>query len=401
MSKEAIQKDVSGSEVFNPDRMAALNAISEARNADRDSDGTDQSGTDEVVNEERLTRMNELSEDRETDRESEDADDAMAALRQQADLLNEEIQAMGEDGQPVTDPEPTEDEPEPEAAADDPEPEPEADDTAPESPVFFENGQWMTRIKVDGEVRAIPFQKVHAAAQKLDAGDKRLEEANRLMREIEAREQQLLADGQQPKNQPPAQGADGQGQTETGQLPEDILALGRQYQDALLNGDDEDEAVELLAKLATAGARAPNVDVDVLAQQIEARVTAQFQAQEQQRAQEQYQKSLSEAFDTFKDEFEDVANDPMLLDAADRYTVTIAQENPTLTPLQVMREAGKRTRLWLAEKTGTQPRVSRKRNLKTAVGNGARQSPAPTEKPQSRQDVINEMRLKRGQTPLG
>lgn len=396
MSKEAIQKDVSGSEVFNPDRMAALNAISEARSADRGEDAdarSEDAGTDE-----RLNRMNELSQEREQDRDSEDGEDALAAMRQQAERLNDELQTMAEDGAPVTD---EADAPEVEAAEPEVEADDDADDDAPESPVFFENGQWMTRIKVDGEVKAVPFQKIHAAAQKLDAGDKRLEEANRMLRDIEAREQRLLDLNRQPTNQPPAQGADGPGQTETGQLPEDILALGRQYQDALLNGDDEDAAVELLAKLATAGARAPNVDVDQLAQQIEARVTAQFQAQEQQRAQAQYQKSLSEAFDTFKTEFEDVAADPMLLDAADRYTVTIAQENPTLTPLQVMREAGKRTRLWLAEKTGTQPRVSRKRNLKTAVGNGARQSPAPTETPKSRQDVLNEMRQKRGQTPLG
>jgi hypothetical protein len=66
-----------------------------------------------------------------------------------------------------------------------------------------------------------------------------------------------------------------------------------------------------------------------------------------------------------------------------------------------MREAGKRTRTWVKEKSGDTPRVNRKRKLKTVAGNGARQTPAPAEKPKKRGDVINELRRSRGQPALG
>ena len=348
----------------------------------------------------RLAKISAIQGDRSKDREQsegDDGEDALAALAAQADSLDDELKRYsdddGEDDQGEGDDSETD---EGDTA--------EANPPETEQPLFMANGQWMTRIKVDGEIKEIPFARLQAAAQKLEAGDKRLEEANRLRQEIDQREQQLLQREQQLTKQPPAQGAEGQGQTETGQT-DDIKAIVRQYHEALLNGDDEDVTADLLAKLATAGRHQPQVDVSQLAQQVERQVEARFterQQESERKEQESVRKAdLRDAFSTFKDEFKDVAADQALLDMADRLTVTVSQEYPTYTPIQVMREAGKRTRDWLNDKTGGATRTNRKRNLKTATGTGATQPGKPEAKPKTRSDQLNEIRSARGQSPIG
>lgn len=360
----------------------------------------------------RLAKINAIQQDRAEDRspeQSEDSEDFEAALKAQAEDLDRQLR--GEDDEATDDDDETADRVERETREDEEAEESseadegeDADDKdlpeegESESPLFMEGGQWMTRVKVDGEIRTIPFARLQAAAQKLDAGDRRLEEANRLRQEIEQREQQLLQREQGLKNQPPAEGADGHGQTETGHPNEEVKALIKQYHEALLNGEDEDTTTDLLAQLATAGRQQPQVDVSQLAEQVEQQVEARIQKRQQEAAQ---QSELRDAFSTFKDEFKDVAADPELLQMADRLTTTVSQEYPTYTPLQVMREAGKRTRTWLQEKTGGTARVNRKRNLKTAAGTGARQPGKPAEKPKTRTDQLNEIRAARGQMPLG
>lgn len=365
----------------------------------------DVSEAEGVFNSDRLARMNQISAERESERESEDAEDAMAELTAQAEALDNELSELGggdeedDDTPPAAAEQDEDDEEEPPLRELASEEETGVEDDEPESPLFFENGQWMARIKVDGEVKTVPYAKIQAAAQKLDAGDKRLEEANRMLREVQEREQRLLESGQS-KDQPPAQGAEGDGQPETGHN-EEILELTRQYHDALLRGEDEEVTANLLAKLATAGGRAPQVDVDKLVEETERRVEARQEQRRKEQAAEERRQQLRDAYATFSEEFEDITADEALTKVADDFTLKVAEEHPTYTPLQVMREAGKRTRRWMKEKAGDAPRVERKRNLRTATGNGTRQTPAPEEKPKSRGDVINDMRRMRGQVPLG
>jgi len=343
----------------------------------------------------RLAKISAIQGDRAKDREhsdDDDGEDALAALAAQADSLDDELKRYsddeGEEDQEADESDGSEaDEGDP-AKADPPE---------TDQPLFMANGQWMTRIKVDGEIKEIPFARLQAAAQKLEAGDKRLEEANRLRQEIDQREQMLLQREQQLTNQPPAQGAEGQ--------TDDIKAIVRQYHEALLNGDDEDVTADLLAKLATAGRQQPQVDVSQLAQQVERQVEARYTERQQESARKEQESAhkadLRDAFSTFKDEFKDVASDQALLDMADRLTVTVSQEYPTYTPIQVMREAGRRTRDWLNDKTSGATRTNRKRNLKTATGTGASQPGKPEAKPKTRSDQLNEIRSARGQSPIG
>jgi hypothetical protein len=368
MTDEATNNGVSESEDhgFGADRLAKINAIQSDRSQERNPDGADD-------------------------------EDALALLQSQAEALDDELKGY-DDGEP--DEELADDAgSDVDAKADDGDPMPDSD-----LPLYMEGGQWMARIKVDGEIKEIPFARLQAAAQKLEAGDKRLEEANRLRQEIDTREQQLLQREQQLQNQPPAQGADSPSQTENGQ-PDDVRAIARKYHEALLNGDDDDVTADLLTQLTTAGRHQPQVDVAQIAQQVERQVEARIAAGKRESDDRQQQDvrntELRDAFSTFKDEFKDVSGDKELLQMADRLTVVVAQEYPTYTPIQVMREAGKRTRTWLQEKTGGAVRTNRKRNLKTATGTGAIQPGKPEVKPKTRTDQLNEIRSARGQVPIG
>ncbi len=386
MTDEATQEGVSG---FGSDRLKQIQSIHEDRVAERD-------------------QATEPDEDTE-------ADDALAAIHKRGQDLDDELKKLdangGEEPEPEDEPEEDDDEPGDQPGQDDDpnnqggDQDPPEDDDEPDSPLFYENGQWMTRVKVDGETKTIPFDRLQAAAQKMEAGDKRLEEANRLQREIEERERRLREqEAQRPPEQPPTQGADGQAGTDTGQS-EDVKDLARQYHDALLKGEDDEVTNDLLARIATANRQQqPEVDVNEITRKVEERVAERQRQIDEERQQAERQAAVNTAFESFKSEFEDVANDPQLMQIADQFTITVSSEHPTYTPLQVMREAGKRTRQWLKEKSGTNDqdtRRQRKRNQKTASGSGARQPGKPEPKPKTRADALNEIRASRGQQPLG
>lgn len=387
----------------------------------------------------RLSTINSIAKERAAEREEEDGEDAeaLALLREQAEQLDDDLGRYDDDGNergeeddndPGTggqgeeddtgDPDPDD----PHAEDDDPEndEDPEnkkpddpadPDDKESESPVFMQDGQWMTRIKVDGEIKTVPYAKLQAAVQKMDAGDKRLEEANRLMREVQQREQTLLngRKGAEQEKQPPAQGAEGQSQTENGKPNQETLDLINQYHEALLNGEDASVTNELLAKLATAGGKQPEVDVDSLVNKVADRVTQQQADRDKTAAEAKRKEDMKSAYSAFSKKFKDIVDDPQLTEVADRLTITVAQEHPTYSPLEVMEEAGRRTRKWLADKTGKKSdpanedpnRRERKRNMKTAKGNAARKTGKPPERPKTRTDTLNELRAARGQAPLG
>jgi len=378
------------------------------------TDEATQQGVSEGFGSNRLKQINAIHEDRVSEREEDvtpeddaEAEDALAVIQKRGEDLDDELRQLDANGgeEPEDDSAEDEDDSTEQQAADNTGQDDDQDSDEPESPLFMEGGQWMTRVKVDGEVKTIPFDRLQAAAQKLEAGDKRLEKANRMQREIEERERRVREqEAQRQTEQLPAEGAEGQTGPESGQS-EDVKELASKYHQALLNGEDDEVTNDLLTRLATANRQQqPEVDVNRITQEVESRVAERQQQQDQERQQAEYQAQIQTAYESFKEDFSDVANDPQLMQVADQFTVTVANENPTLSPLQVMKEAGKRTRQWLNEKSGTtdtQKRTNRKRGLKTASGSGARQPGKPEPKPKTRTDQINEIRQARGQMPLG
>jgi len=172
-----------------------------------------------------------------------------------------------------------------------------------------------------------------------------------------------------------------------------------------LVSEPEAVAAKKLAKvLTTIRAATPQVDINALGKQ--AATIAR-----QEIAAEDNVKALSTGLQDFTKAYPDIAADPDLFALADRKTNAIAAEHPEWTPGQVMDEAGKQTREWVAGISGkpvvtnpqrpSQPsnRQQVKQTLKPMPqARSARPAQAIDENAgTSAQDALAEIRKSRGQ----
>jgi len=312
----------------------------------------------------RLAKINAISASRQEEKDLDD-DDSLEALAEQAEQLNEDLaKAEREYNGDYDDADESED----------------LDDDDDES-VIEPEAPKTVKLKVNGQEREMTMEQVIAIAQKSEAADLRLQEASRRIQEAELREAQLREFEAKAKNsQPSAQ--------DVGNMKQ----KAREYHDALLDGDDE-RADELLIQIQNAGRQSPTLDESQLVDNI-------YRTIEQKNAEAKRQAELREAQSFFNSEFADIAKDKILYDVADKFTVEIMQENPNLSPKDVVTEAGKRTREWYGMKE-TNTRTARKQKAIGGMsGNNARRAGNPAPKPKSRADVLNDIRAGRGAATL-
>ena len=62
----------------------------------------------------------------------------------------------------------------------------------PDAPVFKQDGKWMTKIKVNGEEKVVPFDSVVRTVQKHEAADVRLHQAGEIVRSAQAQAKKIL-----------------------------------------------------------------------------------------------------------------------------------------------------------------------------------------------------------------
>lgn len=244
-------------------------------------------------------------------------------------------------------------------------------------------------IKVDGVQSDITLEELTRDHQKSLAGANRLNEAAQLKRDLESKYSE-----EQPPN--------------TGVVPSapsanaDVQARVEKAVNALYSGDVE-EATAALTGLVTAPAPAPVTpppSVDAIARDVEARL------------------EVKSAGKMFAKDFGDIAADPFLMHRADAFADEIANEDSSLTKLEIFQKAGEKTREWLAKSLGTpaeteEPAVETptaptsdmktRREKKSA---SARTIPItgkiaglgePVKAQQTASDIISDMRKARGQ----
>ena len=116
-----------------------------------------------------------------------------------------------------------------------------------------------------------------------------------------------------------------------------------------LVSDPEAKAAQKLAGvLKKIRAATPQIDVNAI-------TTHAVQQAKEEIAAESFQRALFTGAEAFKKNYPDVAADPDLYDFADRKTTAIAADHPEWDPTQVMLEAGKQTRDWVARLSGKAP----------------------------------------------
>lgn len=246
----------------------------------------------------------------------------------------------------------------------------------------------MVTVKIDGQERQVSVADMQRDYQKNGAADKRLEEAARQSREAA----RLLAEAQARAGIPPVGVDPNKGTPESTTQAEtsgdDPKAEAKRIVTALFEGDEE-KALEAVERLV-AGRQAPT----------------QAQPDTQQIAQVvKQQMSVDSALEQFSKDYQDIVSDPYLATIADQY-LEAEVKDPTKSYAEALDAAGKKTRDWLAAKTGqpavnTPPTMDRTQKLERKAGidnvQALNTKATTVEEPvQSASDVIADMKKQRG-----
>lgn len=251
----------------------------------------------------------------------------------------------------------------------------------------------MFKTIVDGQVRLIPLETARAQLQKHLVADQRLEQAANRRKELSTWETQLRQKeaALNSQSRPAAPVDDKALETEAVELVRSLVS------------DPEVVAAQKLAKtLAKVRGTAPAVDVNAISRQA-------AQVAKQELAAENIKRALTTGLSEFQKSYPEIVEGSELYLVADRKTTAIAEEHPDWSPGQVMMEAGRLTREWVAELSGkpvgktvvqmSQSRQQLKQSLKPMPSaRSARPAAAAdaNEEP-SAQDVLAEIRKSRGQ----
>lgn len=262
--------------------------------------------------------------------------------------------------------------------------------------VVVKGGKPMFRTKVDGVERLIPLTTAQAQLQKHEAAETRLQQAserNKALDNREARLRQEEAALVQKKKTPPP---------ETDEDDPDLEEEARTLAKVLLT-EPEDKVAESLAKTLKKlrqAPKAPSVDANEI-------VSTAVKVVRKQMVDESFAEDQVEGIKAFERDFADINGDPNLYRYADALSDTIAQEHPTWKPSQVMAEAGKKTREWVASLKGGKPAPGLKSNDRLKMKQGLtpmpksrsvkRQAPVQKREDNSPQAAMNEIRKSRGQ----
>lgn len=258
------------------------------------------------------------------------------------------------------------------------------------------------RLKVDGREQLIPLDKARVELQKREAADRRLQEAAEWRKENERRAKELDEREARLAEQEAAPRPDDASAEEA---KKELARKARELVGSLYT-EDEDTAAEKLAALLMAhqgsGSPVPQVDVDAIAKAAAAQAAQRI-------ADEDLRKKQVEAWNTFETEFPEIVADEDMFAVADRISTRIAAEDPNLSPIDVMRAAGRQTlekfRLSRNEPEPGTPssmdaRRDRKRELQPmprTTSRPAQMGAVEEDRPSSPSDVIAEMRKARGQ----
>lgn len=259
----------------------------------------------------------------------------------------------------------------------------------PPLPVYLKDGEYFTKLKVDGQEREVPYSRVQATMQKHEAADRRLQHATELLRNAEAREREA--------QERAAQLSRTVSQSPQGTGDESLDSEASEIIDKLLDGDADTAKKDLAAALRKG--RVPQIDPAAVEERAARRALSAIEQAEWQRDLDQGQRMFLETYGS-------VINDPDLANIANQKTIQIMREKPYLKPSEVMKEAGD----YVMEKflggrkpstpnAGPDPqREERKRNLVPIPRSvNTRQTPPPEKPAPTKQDWLAEQRRRRGQ----
>jgi hypothetical protein len=253
-------------------------------------------------------------------------------------------------------------------------------------------GEYVTKMKVNGEEVEVPLSQIKSHLQKDIAGDRKLQEAaaerQRLQRERELLEQERTQKLQQSmaQNRPPKLDA------------EEAKKRARALLERVYDGDLDNAAEEFASYL-----QGSPVDTDNILAEAERRAMSALERKEAERNQREFQDSINQGVSVLKTTHPEVLDDPRLFDLVDGETLRILDrqksgdpEFASLTPKEIIIRAAQSVDEWRKgavgkPKQGT--REERKANLKPMPRgmNATRQPNKPPEVDMSPAAVIARM----------
>lgn len=237
------------------------------------------------------------------------------------------------------------------------------------------------KLKIDGEEIDETIDSVVRTHQKGAAGDKRLQQAAEMQRVLEQRAHALSLKEQEFLRQ--MKTADQK--KAAGTLSSDAhKETAKKLIDALLDADEE-AAAELLGNvIAGSQPEQKGVDPDAIRRMVSDGVNEMTKAKE-----------LKDAQARFAKEYKDLHEDPYLFNLVDAETVKVMAESPSATPWEIIETAAKRVSEWRAKNGPAKTKPSVRRPPTPASGRASIGKDAPP--PPTREDILKEMKLSRGQ----
>lgn len=202
----------------------------------------------------------------------------------------------------------------------------------------------MFKALVDGKVRLVPLDQARAQLQRHVAADVRLSQAAERQKQLDVREANIRRTEQslQQRATPPQPAFD------DAALEAESIELVR----SLVSDPESVAAKKLSGVLSKIRAATPQIDINALGKQAASIAKQEIAVEDNQRA-------LVSGFSKFTADYSDIAADPDLYAIADRKTDAIAAEHPEWAPEQVMLEAGKQTRDFVARLSGKTPAAAK------------------------------------------
>ena len=258
------------------------------------------------------------------------------------------------------------------------------------APVYEKDGEWVTKIRVDGEDLEVPFDQLKRSAQRDAASAARFEAA--AQKEQQARK--LMEEYNAMSVEEPSI-------EEEGEDGADFKDMAKELVEAL-NYGEEDDAVEKMAAVLKNTKGGNNYDASELDRIVEERLSARLE----QRNADQLQVRIEAAQARWDSEYEDIGKDEFLRDVAKSKAQRLFAENPDRDPYDVMAEAGNFVRGKLKDGFATPvlptsdemaARAEKKRALDNVSASSARAATSGQDEAPSASQVINELRKLRGQ----
>ena len=242
------------------------------------------------------------------------------------------------------------------------------------------------KAKLDGEEAEVDIDRVTRSYQKGAAADKRLEEAARRAKELEQYERTLAQRLQEVRQQ---EAAAKRPPRERG----DLKAQAQKLYSAVL--DEVDDPVAAIAE-ALAGL---SPDEDEIARVVEERTlakTSNLLSERERRAAELAAETKRNAANQwFVDNYADIVEDEHLLGRAMQMGAERLKANPNGDYQELVRSIGDELRKWSGKTLSQQTRTKPKPTVPTPRSGQVPKKPEP--KPQTRADILAEMKSWRGQ----